>query len=271
VIDEPQVIDDFIYKRPVVAIAAKYPIAEVASVEHDHELAKTLGLTEDFTFSRKVLRATITLPHIGNTDCYVVHFKSKRSMIELDEQKKDLTPEKNIIELLKADIAGSWGSTIQRGSEATLLIMDIISRRESTQNPMVLMGDFNNDLADGVLSHLLTNTLRFAPTFDSKTYLAKYCLNDAWQLFAKSQLNLANQNNENTVDLKRKPTHYFGASSSVLDYILLSCEFDSSYDDSFFEVSQYHTYDRHLINPEFERDDLSTDHGVVLVTLALRS
>jgi len=133
------------------------------------------------------------------------------------------------------------------------------------------MGDFNNDLADGVLSHLLTNTLRFAPTFDSKTYLAKYCLNDAWQLFARSQLNLANQNNENTVDLKRKPTHYFGASSSVLDYILLSCEFDSSYDDSFFEVSQYHTYDRHLINPEFERDDLSTDHGVVLISLALRS
>ena len=271
VVDEPQVIDDFIYKRPVVALAAKYPIDEVATVEHDHELAKTLGLTEDFTFSRKVLRATITLPHIGNTDCYVVHFKSKRSMIELDEQNKDLTPEKNIIELLKANIAGSWGSTIQRGSEATLLMMDIIARRESTQNPMVLMGDFNNDLADGVLSHLLTNTLRFAPAFDSNTYLAKYCLNDAWQLFAKSQLNLANQNNENTVDLKRKPTHYFGASSSVLDYILLSCEFDSSYDDSFFEVSHYHTYDRHLINPEFERDDLSTDHGVVLISLALRS
>ena len=271
VVDEPQVIDDFIYKRPVVALAAKYPIVEVATVEHDHELAQTLGLTDDFTFSRKVLRATITLPHIGNTDCYVVHFKSKRSMIELDEQNKDLTPEKNIIELLKADIAGSWGSTIQRGSEATLLMIDIIARRESSQNPMVLMGDFNNDLADGVLSHLLTNTLRFAPTFDSNTYLAKYCLNDAWQLFTRSQLNLANQNNENTVDLKRKPTHYFGASSSVLDYILLSCEFDSSYDDSFFEVSQYHTYDRHLINPEFERDDLSTDHGVVLISLALRS
>nr|WP_254659005.1 endonuclease/exonuclease/phosphatase family protein [Pseudoalteromonas tetraodonis] len=271
VVDEPQVIDDFIYKRPVVALAAKYPIVEVASVEHDHELAKTLGLTEDFTFSRKVLRATITLPHIGNTDCYVVHFKSKRSMIELDEQNQDLTPEKNIIELLKADIAGSWGSTIQRGSEATLLMIDIIARRESAQNPIVLMGDFNNNLADGVLSHLLTNTLRFAPTFDSKTYLAKYCLNDAWQLFTRSQLNSANQNNENTVDLKRKPTHYIGASSSVLDYILLSCEFDSSYDDSFFEVSQYHTYDRHLINPEFERDDLSTDHGVVLISLALRS
>lgn len=97
VVDEPQVIDDFIYKRPVVAIAAKYPIAEVASVKHDYELASTLGLTEDFAFSRKVLRATINLPHIGNTDCYVVHFKSKRPSIEIDENNKELTAEKTLL------------------------------------------------------------------------------------------------------------------------------------------------------------------------------
>lgn len=282
VVDEPQVIDDFIYKRPIVAIAAKYPIVEVASVKHDYELANTLGLTEDFAFSRKVLRATINLPHIGNTDCYVVHFKSKRSSIEIDETNKELTAEKNIIEILKANVAGGWGSTIQRGSEATLLMIEMISRREATQQPMILMGDFNNDLADGVLSHLLTNTLRFAPAFDSKTYLAKYCLNDAWQLFTKLNDDcepdeVANESIQGVIDkdnqgLKplRKATHYFGASSSVLDYILLSCEFDSGYDDSFFEVSDYHTYDRHLINPEFERDDLSTDHGVVCITLKLR-
>ena len=82
---------------------------------------------------------------------------------------------------------------------------------------------------------------------------------------------MVSQDDENTMDLKRKPTHYFGASSAVLDYILLSCEFDPRYDDSFFEVSHYHTYDRHLINPEFERDDLSTDHAVILITLSLRS
>ena len=71
--------------------------------------------------------------------------------------------------------------------------------------------------------------------------------------------------------LNRSPTHYYGTSSTVLDYILLSCEFDQSYDDSFYEVSDYHTYDRHLINPEYERDDLTTDHAVVSITLTLRS
>jgi len=35
VVDEPEVVDDFIYKRPVVAIASRYPITAVARVEHD--------------------------------------------------------------------------------------------------------------------------------------------------------------------------------------------------------------------------------------------
>ena len=69
----------------------------------------------------------------------------------------------------------------------------------------------------------------------------------------------------------RSPTHYFGGHGSVLDYILLSYEFDTSYQDSLFEVSAYHTYNRHLINPIFDRDGESTDHGIVLATLTLRS
>jgi hypothetical protein len=310
VVDTPEVIDDFIYKSPVVAIASKFPITATEAVKHSNALASELGLCSDFTFSRKVLRATISLPHVGSTDCYVVHFKSKRPMLEpeintnaLAVSANELTPEKNIIETLKANVAGSWGSTVQRGSEATLLMIEMIARRETTQQPMVLMGDFNNDLADGVLSHLLTNTLRFAPAFDVKAYLAKYCLNDAWQLFktlkmsqltahntqqnAGSQKNVQQSNgsaalqqsiNEATSQINntaplfmRSPTHYYGTSNAVLDYILLSCEFDPSYDDSFYEVSDYHTYDRHLINPEYERDDLTTDHAVVSITLTLRS
>jgi endonuclease/exonuclease/phosphatase family metal-dependent hydrolase len=291
VVDQPEVIDDFIYRSPVVAIASRYPIVEVHAVKPDIELAQTLGLSADFSFSRKVLRATVDVPHIGNCDCYVVHFKSKRSMLELDEQDKTRSPEKNIIESLKAQVAGGWGSTIQRGSEAALLMVEMIARRETSDNPMVLMGDFNNSLADGVLSHLLTNTLRFVSSIDRDAYLEKYCLNDAWELFQTlltNESNIANdqsttgkvneanaKNEENEISQEkingRTPTHYFGANSSVLDYILLSCEFDASYHDSLYQVSDYHTYDRHLINPIFARDGESTDHGIVMVTLTLRS
>jgi endonuclease/exonuclease/phosphatase family metal-dependent hydrolase len=281
VVDQPHVIDDFIYKKPVVAIASRYPIVGIKAVKANTELAQILGLADDFSFSRKVLRATVDVPHMGNCDCYVVHFKSKRSMVELDDKNKSWSPEKTIIESLKAQVAGSWGSTIKRGSEATLLMIDMIERRESTGNPMVLMGDFNNTLADGVLSHLLTSTLRFVSAIDRDAYLAKYCLNDAWDLFKvaiSNEVNGAEKTNlDANLEISRKikqtrtPTHYFGAGSSVLDYILLSCEFDASYHDSLYQISAYETYDRHLINPIFERDGESTDHGIVLVTFTLRS
>jgi len=289
VVDQPEVIDDFIYKRPVVAIASRHPVVDIKAVEANTELAQTLGLTGDFSFSRKVLRATVDVPHMGNCDCYVVHFKSKRPMIEIDEQDNNRSAEQTIIESLKADVAGGWGSTIQRGSEATLLMIDMIERRETTGNAMVLMGDLNNNLADGVLSHLLTNSLRFASSIDCDAYLAKYCLNDSWVLFQQvlpdeaddiyetNVINDVNEVDETAIEVNRKetitrtPTHYYAGSGSVLDYILLSCEFDASYQDSIFQVSAYHTYNRHLINPIFDRDGECTDHGVVLVTLTLRS
>ena len=288
-VDQPEVIDDFIYTHPVVAIASRYPIVDIKAVEANNELAQTLGLADDFSFSRKVLRATVDVPHIGNCDCYVVHFKSKRPMIEIDEQDDCRSAEQTIIESLKADVAGRWGSTIRRGSEAALLMIAMIERRETTGNPMVLMGDFNNTLADGVLSHLLINSLRFASQIDCDAYLAKYCLNDAWGLFqhvlsnedseidGTSVINDHNEVDETAIEINRKenvertPTHYYGGSGSVLDYILLSCEFDASYQDSLFQVGAYNTYNRHLINPIFERDGECTDHGVVLVTLTLRA
>ncbi len=282
-VDEPEIIDDFIYKKPVVAIASRYPIVDVVAVSPNIELAQTLGLTADFSFSRKILRATVDIPHIGHCDCYIVHFKSKRSLIEFDERASNLSPEKTIIESFKAQVAGSWGSTIKRGSEATLLMIDMIERRESTDNPMIIMGDFNNTLSDGVLSHILTNTLRFVSAIDRDAYLAKYCLNDAWDLYNKVLVNnkdnacTINDSNHSTTTLiceesiLRTPTHYFGGEGSVLDYILLSCEFDAGYHDSLYQVSAYDVYDRHLINPIFERDGESTDHGVVIVTLTLRS
>lgn len=276
VVDCPHIEDEFIYTQPVVAIASRYPIVNTESVKENSELAQSLGLSEGFLYNRRVLRATIDIPHIGNTDCYVVHLKSKRQMLEYDEQGKNHSAEKTIIESLKAQVAGGWASTIQRGSEATLLMIEMINRREQTNHPMILMGDFNNSLSDGVLSQLLTNSLRFVSSIDCDAYLEKYCLSDAWELFQKVMFNNTTTTTQENIENQalqetRTPTHYFAGKGSVLDYVLLSCEFDASYHDSLYQVSDYHTYDRHLINPIFDRDGESTDHGVVLVTLTLRS
>lgn len=261
VVDQCVVEDDFICFSPVVAIASRFPIKEVEAVACDSSLASQIGLTSEFSFSRKILRASIDLPHIGVCDCYVVHFKSKRALFEHQEEKQ-LTGEENIIESLKANIAGGWGATIQRGSEATLLMIEMIKRKAQTDNPMLLMGDFNNNLSDGVLNQLITNDLRFVSKIDKDAFLEKYCLQDVWHLFQQS---------DNYLGQTRAPTHYYGETSSVLDHILVSCEFDAKYSKSIFSVCHYETHDRHLINPIFARDSQSTDHGIVMVTFELRS
>ncbi|MEI6896913.1 MAG: endonuclease/exonuclease/phosphatase family protein [Psychromonas sp.] len=261
VVDECTIVDDFICSSPVVAIASRYPIIDACAVELDQILASEMGLNEAFYFSRKILRATIDLPHIGESDCYVVHFKSKRARFEHSENAL-LSAEENIIESLKANVAGGWASSIQRGSEASLLLVEMIKRKAETAKPMLLMGDFNNNLNDGILSQLLTDNLRFVSQLDKDKFLEKYCLHDVWDLFTESDF-YAGQ--------KRQATHYFGETSSVLDHILVSCEFDAKYNKSIFSVCDYDTYDRHLINPIFDRDGESTDHGIVLVTMQLRS
>jgi len=263
VVDEPTVIDDFIFRDPVVALASKFPLKDVARVDVDTELAIQLGLSADFEFSRKVVRATIDVPHIGLCDCYVVHFKSKRAA--WDAKADPLrSVEGDVIEQFKVQVAGGWASSIQRGSEATLLMMDMINRRAKTGNAMMLMGDFNNPLQDGILAHLVTSNLLFNNDQSQQQLMQFYSLRDAWELYKSNQI-LSSK-----VVPSRPPTHYFGQTSSVLDYILLSSEFDTAAQSNFYEVSDYTNTDKHLINPSFEIDGESTDHAVVSIMLSLR-
>lgn len=260
VVDSPELIDDYIYRSPVVAIASRYPITNATTVTPDTTLAVAMGLQNTYSFSRKPLRATIELPHLGATDCYVVHLKSKRPMLEPDG---DLSTTKSIINAMTTQICGSWGSSVQRGSEAALLFKEIIERRCLTGHPMMLMGDLNDTLTSGVLEHLLTDSLRFNSDEQTQSVVNQYSLKDSWDLYQAVL--------EPSPDNPRPATHYYGNKGSVLDYILLSCEFDARYPRSLFEVSDYHTYDRHLINPIFARDSESTDHAVISIELNLRS
>jgi len=263
VVDQPTVIDDFIYRDPVVALASKFPIVDVSSVPVDSELVLQLGLTAEFDFSRQVVRATVEFPHLGLCDCYVVHFKSKRAAWQAEPEA--LTSlEGKVVEQFKAQVAGGWASSIQRGSEATLLMMQMVERRAKTGNAMLLMGDFNNPLQDGILAHLVTDKLLFNNDQQQQQLMQFYALRDAWDLYQSHHALTSEQ------PLKRPPTHYFGQGSSVLDYILLSSEFDPQAQSNFFAVSEYVNTDKHLINPSFEIDGESTDHAVVSIGLTLR-
>lgn len=261
VVDAPTLSDGFIYRDPVLAIASRYPIKETYALGVDPTLLAPLGLSADFSFSRKVLRASIELPHIGLCDFYVVHLKSKRSLFEYYPDAKERI-EKTILGRLKAQLSGGWGSTVQRGSEALLLHMAILERREKLGLPVVLLGDFNNNLEDGVLSQLLKHELRFVTGAQDKQYLDKYCLKNAWDLYQKADPERESQ--------PCPGTHYFAQQWVTLDHILLSSEFDTSASQCFFSVSAHHTHVQHLVCPIFEYDQQSSDHGVVMITLAPR-
>ncbi|PSV13278.1 endonuclease [Photobacterium kishitanii] len=260
VVDTPTVIDDFIYRSPVVAIASKFPIVEIAPVSADQQAASLLGLSE-FHFSRQPLRATIDIPHIGLTDCYVTHFKSKRSLFD-DPLPDTIVPSETALSRFAGQRLGSWGSAMLRGTEANLLLLAILKQRESSTRPMLLMGDFNDELSSSCLEQLIAGNVFGMSDSDIKRLIGYYRLYDSWDLFTQ---------NTEQVSLLRSPTHYFGSKTSVLDYILLSQEFNAQYLGSLFEVSDYHTEDKHLINSSFDEDGYSTDHAIPCVTLSLRN
>ncbi|WOT04522.1 endonuclease/exonuclease/phosphatase family protein [Shewanella youngdeokensis] len=272
VVDQPTVVDDFIYRDPVVAIASKFAFEEVISIEVDKAYAQGLGLIDGFSYSRKPLRATVVLPDIGHCDIYVVHFKSKRASV--DELPPQVTANleqpasANFGELLGRNVLGQWASSIQRGSEAALLFHSMMLRRVQTGNAMMLMGDFNDDLGSALLSLLTTAELRFEKFGFGE--LASYPLADAYTLFCCNRADNSAEQTASNTNTNRPPTHYYGAQGNVLDYILLSQDFNPRFHTSTAEVTHYHTEDRHLINPQYERDSHSTDHAPVVCTICSR-
>ncbi|WP_211237680.1 endonuclease/exonuclease/phosphatase family protein [Shewanella waksmanii] len=259
VVDEPSISDDFIYSCPVVALASKFPIVEINAVAVEHQLLQLLSLPSDFAFSRIPLRVTVATPLLGSVDFFVVHFKSQRGIFDVDEQvQTDMgNPERFALEAV-----AKWGAAQQRGAEAVLLRYSIASRREQTQNPCVLLGDFNESLQTGVLKGLVSQDSRLKNQLSEHEFTL-YSLSDAYELCQ------ANQYAPSAV--ARAPTHYHLNHGNVLDYILLSAEFNSQNPQSLAEVTRYHTFDQHLTNPQYATDSHSSDHAAVCVTCRIRN
>ncbi|GGI71053.1 endonuclease/exonuclease/phosphatase family protein [Shewanella gelidii] len=263
VLDEPEVEDEFIYRKPVVAIASRFPIVASKCLQAEPSHVELLGLHPDFDYSRAPLCATVSLPIVGEVDCYVVHFKSKRPQLDthsaLQQNKSLLSGEEASIRYHQ-EVLGRWGASMRRGSEAALIYSEIIQQRQMTGRPFLLLGDFNDEMNSDVLSALSHQYSRVQQL--SSKVLALYALKDSFSLYQTTD--------HCSEAVQRQPTHYYGANGSVLDYIMCSCEFDAGYDQSIFEVSDYHSHDSHLLRPEYAVDSHSSDHAPVMITLQPR-
>ncbi|WP_052260689.1 endonuclease/exonuclease/phosphatase family protein [Photobacterium gaetbulicola] len=286
-VDSPNVLDDYIYDSPVVAIASRFPIHDVAAVSPEPTLNAPLGLSGSFAFSRIPLRATVQLPQVGPCDCYVVHFKSKRPIAS---EGFSLSNTPNIptfdpaIDDFRSHVLGQWASTQQRIAEAAHLLNSIWLRKMESEYPVILMGDFNDELETSGLHHLLADGRRRKNEAFSDAISQRYRLQHSWSLFQASLCHREARDweaNESVDDLDKISmpvavkhpcpyTYYYGAIGMVLDYILLSGEFDPSFNESLAEVYDYHLYDRHLISPSYDVDSHSTDHAIVMVTVRIR-
>ncbi|MDK9778331.1 MULTISPECIES: endonuclease/exonuclease/phosphatase family protein [unclassified Vibrio] len=236
-VDTPHIEGDYIYSRPVVAVASRFPIESFEAVTFDKETLNSFGEIDAPTFSRKPVRATIIHPIIGHLSVYVTHLKSQRPA-DSDTPEQASRP------------IARWLSTQQRGWEAAML-RDAMQRQYALiPMPTVLMGDMNQAITPTSVNNVLTEHYG-----DSVTDLQ---LNDGWELQMSPSLE------------SRPATHYHFATGNVLDYILLSQEFDAHADVSIAEVTNYQVLDSHLINPSFERDKNASDHAFVALTVEIK-
>ncbi|WP_282065692.1 endonuclease/exonuclease/phosphatase family protein [Vibrio rotiferianus] len=236
-VDTPQIEGDYIYFHPVVAVASRFPIESFEAVTFDKETLNAFGEIDAPTFSRKPVRACIVHPIIGHISVYVTHLKSQRPA-DSDTPEQASRP------------IARWLSTQQRGWEAAML-RDAMQRQYALiPMPTVLMGDMNQAITPTSVNNVLTEHYG-----DSVTDLQ---LNDGWELQMSPSLE------------SRPATHYHFAKGNVLDYILLSQEFDAHTDVSIAEVTDYQVLDAHLINPSFERDKNASDHAFVALTVEIK-
>ena len=137
-----------------------------------------------------------------------------------------------------------WQAQQQRALEAVLL-RQLLSA-EADRRPLLLAGDLNDELSSALLQPLLAADPTQRPSF---------VLQDSATLAPAGA---------------RPATHYYGAVGKVLDYLLLSADFDPCYPHSLAAVCAYQVLDDHLVRPQFAQDGHSSDHALVQVTVRVR-
>ncbi len=144
VVEQPELLDQHVFTRPVVAIASRYPMLKVEEITADAAGLAQLGL-QSFQFSRKPVLVQLETPQFGKLRVAAVHLKSRRPA-----------------ELPDAALA-LWASELQRGHEAALLRQALAVQCQA--EPLIVAGDFNDVLSSALLQPLLAADRSQQPLF----------------------------------------------------------------------------------------------------------
>jgi hypothetical protein len=237
--------DKEIYTSTTVAIASKYPIANIEKV--------ILHTKEPFDFSRIPIKATILLPNKIELLVYICHLKSNR----LNEFENTFHKNHNIEhkkEIVSKSLKNNPSESLkQRLNEASSLFIDM---KKSQHKPTILLCDLN-DKEFSITIEALSN-----PKYHNDKSQESYILYDASYQYKKDIYNP----HPNQKEEKRKSTCYLKGRGSVLDYIFISNHFNKTNKDKIAEVTNYTILDTHLEDNK-NGSLLTSDHAQALCEL----
>ena len=263
-VDTPTALDNDkdVLTGPVVALASRFPITSVSTIGHDADASAVLPIEDDFKFSRLPVRAIVDTPELGDVVVYVVHLKSKRSVMDKEITYPDSTPwEARYKDTLLRRARGDALSMIQRGLEATLLYHDAMHQAESC-NKIVVMGDLNDDEYSSPLDILTQRQKAYdigGVDYNDWPDESKRALHDC-RLF--DSFTLAS----NARSKARPYTHLHQGNPNVLDHILVSNALSPRNSDAVGEVCHYEVFNHHIRGDDIA-NKLQSDHGLVCIEI----
>ena len=234
------------YVTTTVAIASKYPIANIQTVETYQPSIEKHHFEGLFHFSRIPIKATIKLPNQKELLVYVCHLKSNRNneFEYVFNESHRLGHKKELV--FKALEEKHSTSLKQRLCEASSLFFDIEKNKD---RPTVLLCDLN-DKAFSITIDALSN-----PQYHEDKSEEGFVLHDASYQYKQEVYNPHPEAKEP----KRKATSYFLGKGNVLDYIFIS-------NDLRKKVTDYTVLDAHL-QENREGSLLQSDHAQVVCEL----
>jgi len=230
----------------------KFPDKFILQSGGDDQQTSEISVKLD-SFSRPVLHFKVRPRANGKEiSIYVVHFKSKSPTNVYSESwyRDDRDYYKQHLEALGASI-----STIRRTAEATALRMILTDEMKGTDQPVVVLGDFN----DGQHSNTL-NILTGQPN---------YILSGLKKGGSDVDLYTVATLQQYRSDRDVYYTHIYQNLRESLDHILVSQEFYDNSRKRLWAFKGMQVNNDHL-NEDKHKKDGSSDHGVVRATFEYR-
>lgn len=257
-----------IFVGPVTGIASRFPfVGEPTALEFPEELRQSTQIQSDFDFRRKITRAVIDVPDIGEIVVYVCHFKSKGTFVDGDEIAEFDGWKARFREHLRSRAINDADQIVRRSAEAAGVYLAAMKELdEDNSKPLIVVGDMNDNPQSPTLRMLtqqewIDNIARKKRSnIESASDRA---WNFTWQIYDAYGL-LPSQNSAS-----RPVTHAGGWNypAETLDYVFVTNVLNPKNPKHIAAVTDIRVHSEHFENLN---KLLTTDHAPVCITLTLR-